>query len=66
MDGKGPASSTEAWYAINGMFASAFRSKVQHLRTKLQETKKLQMSVGIILPLVQLFELVIVIKLDIM
>jgi hypothetical protein len=37
-------STVEAWSTVNSMFASASRSKVQHLRTKLQETKKLQMS----------------------
>ncbi|KAK1695131.1 hypothetical protein QYE76_011828 [Lolium multiflorum] len=37
-------SSAEAWSMIDGMFKTAARSKTQHLRSQLNDTKKLSMS----------------------
>jgi hypothetical protein len=43
----GMDSTTEAWAGITTMFASASRSKVQHLRSQLHDTKKLTMSADV-------------------
>jgi hypothetical protein len=40
----GVQSTTEAWSTIDGMFKTAARSKIQHLRSQLNDTKKLPMS----------------------
>jgi hypothetical protein len=42
-------STAEAWKTITSMFASASRSKVQHLRDRLNNTKKLSMSADALL-----------------
>jgi hypothetical protein len=38
------SSTAEAWSAINAMFRTASRTKAQHLREKLNDTKKLSMT----------------------
>jgi hypothetical protein len=38
------SSSAEAWSTIDNMFKTTTRSKVQHLRSKLNDTKKLAMT----------------------
>jgi hypothetical protein len=40
----GVESTAEAWSIIDGMFKTAARSKIQHLRSQLNDTKKLAMS----------------------
>jgi hypothetical protein len=40
----GVESTAEAWSTIDGMFKTAARSKIQHLRSQLNDTKKLAMS----------------------
>jgi hypothetical protein len=40
------SSTAEAWSAINAMFETASRTKAQHLRDQLNETKKLSMTAG--------------------
>ena len=40
----GAESTACAWAAINGMFQTASRTKAQHLRSQLNETKKLSMT----------------------
>jgi hypothetical protein len=40
----GVESTAEAWYTIDGMFKTTAHSKIQHLRSQLNDTKKLSMS----------------------
>jgi hypothetical protein len=40
----GVESTAEAWSTIDGMLKTAARSKIQHLRSQLNDTKKLAMS----------------------
>jgi hypothetical protein len=40
----GVESSAESWSTIDGMFKTAARSKIQHLRSQLNDTKKQAMS----------------------